>query len=119
MKLEEQGYAIDDASSFCLSRFATFSFQFLLARAIELDPKYVKAYYRLVCCFNFCLCELSLTLNSRALCHLAIVRPQKAVVDFKKVLQLEPQNKLAKTQLETTQKLIRKTEFEKVWFHLS
>ncbi|GJJ06342.1 hypothetical protein Clacol_000533 [Clathrus columnatus] len=78
MKLEEQGYAIDDAT-----------------RAIELDPKYVKAYYR------------------RALCQIAIVRPQKAVADLKKVLQLEPHNQLAKTQLEATQKLIRKTEFER------
>ncbi|KAF8520454.1 phosphoprotein phosphatase [Hysterangium stoloniferum] len=78
MKIEEQGYAIDDAT-----------------KAIELDPKYVKAYYR------------------RALCQLAIARPQKAVIDFKKVLALEPQNKLARQQLDATQKLIRKAEFEK------
>ncbi|KAF8497632.1 protein phosphatase 5 [Gautieria morchelliformis] len=78
MKLEEQGFAISDAT-----------------KAIELDPNYVKAYYR------------------RALCQLAIFRPQKAVTDFKKVLALEPQNKLARTQLEATQKLIRKVEFEK------
>ncbi|TDL26240.1 protein phosphatase 5 [Rickenella mellea] len=78
MKLEEHGYALADTT-----------------KAIELDPKYVKAYYR------------------RALCHLQIMKPQLAVADFKKVLVLDPGNKLARSQMETTQKLIRRIEFEK------
>ncbi|KAH8119284.1 protein phosphatase 5 [Phellopilus nigrolimitatus] len=78
MKIEEHGYAIGDCT-----------------KALELDPKYVKAFYR------------------RALCHLQILKPQVAVADFKKVLALEPKNALARSQLETTQKLIRKAEFEK------
>ncbi|PAV18517.1 phosphatase 5 [Pyrrhoderma noxium] len=64
-------------------------------KALELDPKYVKALYR------------------RALCHLQSLKPQLAVADFKKVLKLDPKNALAKSQLEITQKLIRKVEFEK------
>lgn len=59
------------------------------------------------------ICGISQPWNRRALCQLAIFRPQKAVTDLKKVLALEPQNKLARTQLEATQKLIRKVEFEK------
>lgn len=65
-------------------------------RAIELDPKYVKAYYR------------------RALCQLSILRPQLAVADFKKSLALDPQNKLARTQLDATTKHIRRLQFEAV-----
>ncbi|KAI5121578.1 hypothetical protein M0805_000757 [Coniferiporia weirii] len=64
-------------------------------KALELEPKYVKAFYR------------------RALCHLQILKPQLAVADFKKVIVLDPKNALARSQLETTQKLIRKAEFEK------
>ncbi|KAF8322034.1 protein phosphatase 5 [Clavulina sp. PMI_390] len=79
MKLEENGYAIEDAT-----------------RAIELDPKYVKAYYR------------------RALCQLSVLRPQLAIPDFKMCLSLEPANKLAKTQLDATTKLLRRIQFEAV-----
>ncbi|KDQ48901.1 hypothetical protein JAAARDRAFT_136891, partial [Jaapia argillacea MUCL 33604] len=79
IKLEEYGYALSDAT-----------------KAIELDPKYVKAYYR------------------RATCYLQTLRPQLAVADFKKVIALEPQNALVKQQMDTTQKMVRKTEFEKV-----
>jgi serine/threonine-protein phosphatase 5 len=78
MKLEEYGYALNDAS-----------------QAIQLDPKYAKAYYR------------------RATCHLQILKPQAAVADFKQVLVLEPKNEMVKGQLVSTQKLIRKIEFEK------
>ncbi|GLB37620.1 putative PPP5 TPR repeat region [Lyophyllum shimeji] len=78
MKLEEYGYALSDAT-----------------RAIELDPRYVKAYYR------------------RATCYMQILKPQSAVADFKKILTLEPQNEAIRTQLVATQKLIRKIEFEK------
>ncbi|EJD02809.1 protein phosphatase 5 [Fomitiporia mediterranea MF3/22] len=78
MKIEEHGYAIGDCT-----------------KAIELDPSYVKAYYR------------------RALCQVQVLKPKLAVTDFKKVIALEPNNALARTQLDTTQKLIRRTEFEK------
>ena len=52
--------------------------------------------------------------DRRALCYVQTLKPKLAVTDFKKVLSLEPNNALARQQLETTQKLIRKTEFEKV-----
>jgi len=60
-----------------------------------LDPKYAKAYYR------------------RATCYLQILKPQAAVADFKKVISLEPNNETVKSQLVSTQKLIRRIEFEK------
>ncbi|KAF8904494.1 phosphoprotein phosphatase [Gymnopilus junonius] len=64
-------------------------------QAVTLDPKYVKAYYR------------------RATCNMQIMKPQQAVVDFKKILSLEPQNETVRAQMVLTQKLIRKIEFEK------
>ncbi|CAE6539787.1 unnamed protein product, partial [Rhizoctonia solani] len=76
MKIEQHGYAIDDAT-----------------KAIALDPKYVKAYYRHVV--------------------RSILKPQQAVVDFKKTVQLDPKNVNAKTQLDATVKLVRRIEFEK------
>ncbi|KAI0066098.1 protein phosphatase 5 [Artomyces pyxidatus] len=66
-----------------------------LGRAIELNPKYVKAYYR------------------RAMCHLQLLKPHLAVADLKKVLALEPHNAQVRQQLDSTQKLVRKIEFEK------
>ncbi|KAF8894057.1 phosphoprotein phosphatase [Infundibulicybe gibba] len=78
MKLEEYGYALSDAS-----------------KAVELDPKYAKAYYR------------------RATCHMQILKPQAAVADFKRVLTLEPKNEAVRAQMVSTQKLIRRIEFEK------
>ncbi|KAL8278876.1 hypothetical protein RQP46_008747 [Phenoliferia psychrophenolica] len=77
LKLEEHGLAIADAS-----------------RAIELNPRFVKAYFR------------------RALANLAIMKPKGAVTDLKKVLQLEPNNASAKAQLDATQKLLRRLQFE-------
>jgi len=64
-------------------------------KAIALDPKYVKAYYR------------------RALCYLSILKNVQAIADFKKTLALDPQNTIARKQLEATQKLQRRIEFEK------
>ncbi|KAF8236590.1 Metallo-dependent phosphatase [Tricholoma matsutake] len=78
MKLEEYGYALTDTN-----------------RAIQLDPKYTKAYYR------------------RATCYMQILKPQSAVADFRKVLALEPKNETVRAQMVSTQKLIRKIEFEK------
>ena len=46
-----------------------------------------------------------------------ILKFQAAVADFKKVLALEPKNDLVRSQMVSTQKLIRKIEFEKasIW----
>ncbi|KAI0374053.1 protein phosphatase 5, partial [Pilatotrama ljubarskyi] len=63
--------------------------------AIELDPKYAKAYYR------------------RATCYLQTLKYKQAIADFKKLLTLEPQNQLVRMQLDSTQKILRKVEFEK------
>lgn len=67
-----------------------------VAKAIELNPSYAKAYYR------------------RGLCQLAILRPTDAVPDFQKALHIEPGNKSIREQLQMTVKLIRRIEFEKV-----
>lgn len=64
-------------------------------KAIQLDRHYVKAYYR------------------RATCYLQTLKLQLAVADFKKVLSLEPSNETVRQQMVSTQKLIRKIEFEK------
>jgi hypothetical protein len=50
----------------------------------------------------------------RAQCHLQMLKPHLAIADFKKVLTLDPQTQNVKSQLEATQKLVRKIEFEKV-----
>jgi serine/threonine-protein phosphatase 5 len=47
------------------------------------------------------------------MCHMQILKPQLAVTDLKKVLAIEPQNAQVRKELESTQKLIRKIEFEK------
>ena len=39
---------------------------------------------------------------------------KQAIADFKKLLALEPQNQLVRMQLDSTQKILRKVEFEKV-----
>ena len=46
-----------------------------------------------------------------------MLKPQLAVGDFKKILAIDPNNKSVKLQLEATQKLVRKIEFEKVGQH--
>ncbi|KAL5507514.1 PPT1 [Sanghuangporus vaninii] len=90
-----------DATLFCNRAYARMKIEEYgyaisdCSKAIELDPNYVKAYYR------------------RALCHVQVLKPKLAVADFKKLLALEPSNALARSQLDTTQKLIRRTEFEK------
>ncbi|KAG0146971.1 hypothetical protein CROQUDRAFT_43612, partial [Cronartium quercuum f. sp. fusiforme G11] len=78
LKREEHGLAIMDTS-----------------RAIDLDPKYVKAFFR------------------RGTAHLSIMKPQLAIKDFKQCLVFDPQNVAAQTQLTATQKLVRRLEFEK------
>lgn len=78
LKMEEHGLAIADAT-----------------KALELDSKYVKAYFR------------------RAVAQLAIMRPKAALSDFKRIVALEPKNAQAKAQLDSTQKLVRRLEFEK------
>ena len=51
----------------------------------------------------------------RATCYMQTLKPQSAVSDFRKVLALEPKNETVRSQMVSTQKLIRKIEFEKVW----
>lgn len=77
LKLEENGLAIADST-----------------RAIELDPRAVKAYFR------------------RAIANQAIMKPKAALVDLKKVLQLDPKNVSAKLQFDATNKLLRRLLFE-------
>ncbi|GAA6024151.1 hypothetical protein JCM10207_001601 [Rhodosporidiobolus poonsookiae] len=77
LKLEEYGLAIADST-----------------RAIEIDPRAVKAYYR------------------RGIANLAILKPKAALVDLKQVVKLDPNNASAKSQLDATQKLVRKLAFE-------
>ncbi|GAA5848786.1 hypothetical protein JCM8547_006345 [Rhodosporidiobolus lusitaniae] len=77
LKLEEYGLAIADAT-----------------RAIELDSRAVKAYFR------------------RGIANLAILKPKAALVDLKQVVKLDPNNATAKTQLDATQKLVRRLAFE-------
>lgn len=43
-----------------------------------------------------------------------MLKPNLAIGDFRKVLALEPHNQTVKIQLDATQKLVRKIEFEKV-----
>lgn len=78
IKLEAYGYAIADAT-----------------KAIELDPGYVKAYWR------------------RALANAAILNPREALKDFRAVVKREPNNREAKLKLAECEKLVRRLEFEK------
>ena len=50
----------------------------------------------------------------RATCYLQTLKYKQAIADFKKLLALEPQNQLVRMQLDSTQKILRKAEFEKV-----
>ncbi|MCJ1373593.1 hypothetical protein MMC20_004821 [Loxospora ochrophaea] len=76
IKIESYGYAIADAS-----------------KAIELDPGYVKAFYR------------------RAIANTAILNSREALKDFKTVVRKEPANKDAKLKLAECEKIVRRIEF--------
>ncbi len=52
--------------------------------------------------------------SRRATCYLQTLKYKQAIADFKKLLTLEPQNQLVRMQLDSTQKILRKVEFEKV-----
>ncbi|KAH2155983.1 Palmitoyl-protein thioesterase 1 [Aspergillus fumigatus] len=78
IKLEAYGFAIADAT-----------------KALELDPSYVKAYWR------------------RALANTAILNYREALKDFKAVVKKEPNNRDAKLKLAECEKLVRRLEFEK------
>ena len=54
--------------------------------------------------------------GSRATCYLQTLKYKQAISDFKKVLNLEPQNDVVRQQMESTQKILRKSEFEKVQY---
>lgn len=66
----------------------------LIARAIELDSRFVKAYFR------------------RACANLAIMKPKAALTDLRKVVSLDPKNVPGNAQLVATQKLLRRLQFE-------
>ncbi|KAL1900263.1 Palmitoyl-protein thioesterase 1 [Sporothrix stenoceras] len=76
LKTEAYGYAIADAT-----------------KAIELDPKFVKAYYR------------------RALASAAILKPKDALQDFRICVKLNPGNVDAKAKLTDCQKVVRQLQF--------
>ncbi|CAK7264143.1 Palmitoyl-protein thioesterase 1 [Sporothrix epigloea] len=76
LKTEAYGYAIADAT-----------------KAIELDPKFVKAYYR------------------RALAAAAILKPKDALQDFRTCVKLNPSNQDAKIKLSDCQKVVRQLQF--------
>ncbi|KAI4165752.1 MAG: hypothetical protein LQ342_000695 [Letrouitia transgressa] len=76
IKLEAYGYAVADAS-----------------KAIELDPSYVKAYYR------------------RAVANTAILNSREALKDFKIVVKKEPNSKDAKLKLAECEKIVKHVEF--------
>ena len=50
----------------------------------------------------------------RATCYLQTLKYKQAIADFKKLLALVPGNQLVRMQLDSTQKIMRKVEFEKV-----
>ncbi|KAL4807779.1 DUF89-domain-containing protein [Aspergillus unguis] len=78
IKLEAYGFAVADAT-----------------KALELDPNYIKAYWR------------------RALANSAILNYREAMKDFKAVVKREPGNRDAKLKLTECEKLVRRLEFEK------
>lgn len=95
--MEEHGAAIADASmSFPLFYTPQIRHADEIAKAIEINPSYAKAYYR------------------RGLSYLAILRPTDAVKSFKSALKLDPANTAIRSQLDATIKLVRRIEFEKV-----
>ncbi|KAI9786846.1 MAG: hypothetical protein M1839_005077 [Geoglossum umbratile] len=78
IKLEAYGFAIVDAT-----------------KAIELDPSYVKAYYR------------------RAIANTAILSYKDALKDFRTVVKKVPNDKDAKLKLAECEKIVRRAEFLK------
>ncbi|KAL4883319.1 DUF89-domain-containing protein [Aspergillus karnatakaensis] len=78
VKLEAYGFAIADAT-----------------KALELDPNYIKAYWR------------------RALANSFILNYREAAKDFKAVIKREPGNRDAKLKLTECEKLVRRMDFEK------
>ncbi|KAI1072760.1 uncharacterized protein FIESC28_08452 [Fusarium coffeatum] len=76
IKTEAYGYAVADAT-----------------KAIELNPKLVKAFYR------------------RGLAKTAILRPKEAIDDFKTCVTLDPNNKDARLKLEECKKIVRQLAF--------
>lgn len=78
IKLEAYGYAIADAT-----------------KALELNPDFVKAYYR------------------RAVANTAILKHSEAIHDWKIVVKKQPSDKTAKAQHDACQKMVKRDAFLK------
>jgi len=78
LKLEAYGYAVADAT-----------------KAIEVDPAFIKAYYR------------------RAVANTAILKHSDAIHDWKMVMKKLPNDKVAKIQYDACQKLVKRDAFLK------
>lgn len=76
--MESYGYAVADAT-----------------KAIEIDPTFVKAYYR------------------RAVANTAILKHADAIHDWKILVKKQPSDKAAKAQFEACQKIIKRDAFLK------
>jgi serine/threonine-protein phosphatase 5 len=50
----------------------------------------------------------------RAQCYIQVLEPRRAIGDLRRVVALEPNNEKVKSQLLSTQKLVRKLDFAKV-----
>ncbi|KAM5472509.1 Palmitoyl-protein thioesterase 1 [Microsporum audouinii] len=88
----------DKEPSFYCNRAQLEAFGFAIAdatKAIELDPTYVKAYWR------------------RAVANTAILNSRAALKDFKTVVKKAPHDRDAKLKLAECEKLVRRIEFEK------
>ena len=121
IKLEEHGYGLHDAGTYrsCLRRTVSvpehgyFSKVWLLSSIRNMRRRMIGVSWT----FDFASFHVSDNPNRRATCYLQTVRYKQAIADFKKLLTLEPQNQLVRMQLDSTQKILRKVEFEKVHLH--
>lgn len=117
MKLEEYGYAMNDASEHSLpnpTQHMIIWSSSLLSRSSNPDRPNIRKSLFPVSFPPYHTRQFDLLACRRGTCYLQILKYQAAIADFKKVIKLEPKNADVKTQLAATQKLVRKIEFEKV-----
>lgn len=110
MKIEQHGFAIDDTSKFGSCAIRGLGLKLILgySKSNCARPKIYQGLLSvrliLLLYFEVRYVERDAWIR-RALCYLSILRPQQAVADFKKVVQLDPKNANAKTQLDATVKV--------------